>query len=82
MTAVIVAASMNESDAIAWIYVLIIFTTVTFFVAFLVSRLFKGGPYVPNSYKKGTYRSSFWSVRPINDELINSQFISEEKEIT
>lgn len=66
----ILAANINEQDPIAWILVLVTFIAVAAFLAFLVSRMFRGGPYAPESYKKGTFFSSYWSVRPISDTLV------------
>ena len=66
----ILAATMKEQDPLAWILVLANFSAIIAFIAFLASRLFINGPYVPKSYKPGTFISSYWSVRPLNEALL------------
>ena len=70
LSIMILAATMSEQDPLAWILVLATFIATTAFIAFLASRLFINGPYVPKSYKKGTFISSYWSVRPLNESIL------------
>ena len=70
LSIMILAATMSEQDPLAWILVLATFIATTAFIAFLASRLFINGPYVPKSYKKGTFINSYWSVRPLNESML------------
>ena len=70
LSILILAATMSDQDPVAWILVLATIIAITAFIAFLASRLCINGPYVPKSYKPGTFINSYWSVRPLNESLL------------
>lgn len=58
--------NIEEVSVSLWIMSLLILCFVGLFIGFIASRVFTGGPYVSNSYKKRSLCKSYWGARELS----------------
>ena len=52
-----------------WLMSLLILVACLTAIIAVISLYFKNGPYVPGTYEKGTFLSSFWGARPLSEQI-------------
>lgn len=58
----------NTTTKVAFIVCIVLLVALVSSLVFCMSLGYRNGPYVKNSFQRGTLWKSYWEVRPINSE--------------